>query len=59
MKYKLDFLTQALKEWKALDRSIQTQFKKKLQERLENPHQKLPPVIHECDDADRGALILL
>jgi mRNA interferase RelE/StbE len=38
MKYKLDFLTQALKEWKALDKSIQTQFKKKLQERLENPH---------------------
>ena len=38
MKYNLDFLTQALKQWKALDKSIQTQFKKKLQERLENPH---------------------
>lgn len=38
MKYKLDFLTQALKEWKALDKSIQTQFKNKLQERLDNPH---------------------
>jgi mRNA interferase RelE/StbE len=38
MKYNLEFLTQALKEWKALDKSIQTQFKKKLQERLDNPH---------------------
>lgn len=38
MNYKLNFLTQALKEWKSLDKSIQTQFKKKLQERLENPH---------------------
>jgi mRNA interferase RelE/StbE len=38
MTYNLDFLTQAFKEWKALDKSIQTQFKKKLQERLDNPH---------------------
>jgi mRNA interferase RelE/StbE len=38
MNYKLKFLPSALKEWKKLDYSIQDQFKKKLQERLENPH---------------------
>ncbi len=38
MKYKLKFFTTALKEWKKLDNSIQTQFKKKLKERLKNSH---------------------
>lgn len=38
MNYKLKFLPTALKEWKRLDNTIQTQFKKKLQERLEVPH---------------------
>ena len=38
MNYKLKFLPTALKEWKKLDNSIQTQFKKKLKERLEKPH---------------------
>ncbi|MCA9936048.1 MAG: type II toxin-antitoxin system RelE/ParE family toxin [Ardenticatenaceae bacterium] len=38
MTYKLKFLPLALKEWQKLDRSIQTQLKKKLSERLENPH---------------------
>lgn len=38
MTYKLKFLPTALKEWKKLDNSIQAQFKKKLSERLENPH---------------------
>ena len=37
-KYKLKFLPTALKEWKKLDQSIQTQLKKKLKERLQNPH---------------------
>lgn len=37
MSYKLDFLAEALKEWKALDSSVKEQFKKKLAERLENP----------------------
>ena len=37
MSYKLKFLPTALKEWKKLDNSVQKQFKKKLQERLENP----------------------
>ncbi|MCW5207020.1 type II toxin-antitoxin system RelE/ParE family toxin [Desulfobulbus sp. F5] len=37
MSYKLDFLSEALKEWKALDASIKEQFKKKLTERLNNP----------------------
>lgn len=37
MSYKLDFLAEALKEWKALDSSVKEQFKKKLTERLGNP----------------------
>ena len=37
-KYKLKFLPTALKEWKKLDSSIQSQLKKKLKERLQNPH---------------------
>ncbi len=37
MTYKLEFVRDALKEWKALDASIQKQFKKKLAERLEEP----------------------
>jgi mRNA interferase RelE/StbE len=38
MIYKLKFLPTALKEWRKLDNSIQTQFKKKLTERLQQPH---------------------
>lgn len=37
MTYELEFLPTALKEWKKLDGSIRAQFKKKLEERLENP----------------------
>lgn len=37
MSYKLDFLAEALKEWKVLDASVKEQFKKKLTERLGNP----------------------
>ena len=37
-KYTLKFLPTALKEWKKLDHSIQSQLKKKLKERLQNPH---------------------
>ena len=37
MTYKLEFVTEALKEWKALDATIQKQFKKKLVERLQAP----------------------
>lgn len=37
MRYKLAFVSDALKEWKALDNTIQKQFKKKLEQRLENP----------------------
>jgi len=37
MSYKLTFLPKALKEWKKLDASISSQFKKKLIERLETP----------------------
>ncbi len=39
-KYKLKFIPTALKEWKKLDSSIQLQFKKKLKERLQEPHIK-------------------
>jgi mRNA interferase RelE/StbE len=38
MNFKLKFLPSALKEWKKLDSSIQSQFKKKLAERLIKPH---------------------
>ena len=38
MSYKLIFLPSALKEWKKLDQSTKQQSKKKLSERLENPH---------------------
>ncbi|MCP3891038.1 MAG: type II toxin-antitoxin system RelE/ParE family toxin [Desulfobulbaceae bacterium] len=38
MNYKLKFLPTALIEWNKLDNSIQSQFKKKLAERLEKPH---------------------
>lgn len=38
MTYNLAFLKEALKEWDALDAIIKGQFKKKLKERLENPH---------------------
>jgi mRNA interferase RelE/StbE len=38
MSYKLKFLPVALKEWKKLSPPLQGQFKKKLRERLVNPH---------------------
>ena len=37
MTYNLDFKPKALKEWKKLDNSVQSQFKKKLRQRLEDP----------------------
>lgn len=40
MSYKLKFLPTALKEWKKLDAFIQLQLKKKLKERLKEPHNK-------------------
>jgi mRNA interferase RelE/StbE len=36
--YRLEFIPAALKEWEELNRPVQLQFKKKLAERLENPH---------------------
>jgi len=38
MSYNLKFYPSALKEWKKLAPPIREQFKKKLKERLENPH---------------------
>ena len=36
--YRLAFLPSALKEWERLGANVRSQFKKKLRERLENPH---------------------
>lgn len=38
MTYKLEFKKSALKEWQKLGVTLQTQFKKKLAERLQQPH---------------------
>lgn len=38
MTYKLEFRESALKEWGKLGHTVKEQFKKKLAERLENPH---------------------
>jgi mRNA interferase RelE/StbE len=38
MTYKIRFLPSALKEWKKLAPPLQQQFKKKLKERMETPH---------------------
>ncbi|OUR73757.1 addiction module toxin RelE [Methylophaga sp. 41_12_T18] len=40
MTYELEFKKSALKEWKKLGATVQSQFKKKLAEVLENPHIK-------------------
>jgi mRNA interferase RelE/StbE len=36
--YELEFHPEALKEWLKLDKTVRDQFKKKLRERLLNPH---------------------
>lgn len=36
--YKLGFKSEALKEWKKLGSTVRDQFRKKLQERLADPH---------------------
>ena len=38
MNYSLKFKKEALKEWRKLDYVLQNQFKRKLEERLQNPH---------------------
>jgi len=38
MTYRLEFKKSALKEWEKLGHTVREQFKKKLKERLENPH---------------------
>ncbi len=37
MRYEVEFLETALKEWKRLDANTREQFRKKLKERSENP----------------------
>ncbi len=38
MSYELAFHPDALKEWRTLDKTVREQFKKKLAERMLNPH---------------------
>lgn len=38
MTYSLEFKKSALKEWRKLGHTVRDQLKKKLEERLENPH---------------------
>ena len=38
MTYRLEFKKSALKEWEKLGHTVREHFKKKLKERLENPH---------------------
>jgi len=38
MTYSLEFKKSALKEWNKLNHTVKQQFKKRLSERLENPH---------------------
>lgn len=49
MTYELAFLDSSLKEWEKLDRNIQAQFKKKLEERLETPRVKSAK-LHDHED---------
>jgi len=48
--YELDFLEDALKEWKKLDSSVRNQFSRKLAERLTDP--RIPSArlsgMHDC-----------
>lgn len=49
MTYEIAFLEVSLKEWGKIDRNIQAQFKKKLEERLEAP--RVPSAkLHGHDD---------
>ena len=36
--YEIDFLEDAQKEWRKLDKGVRLQFSKKLAERVQNPH---------------------
>ena len=38
MRYEIEFLESALKEWNALGATVRDQLRKKLKERCENPH---------------------
>jgi len=49
MNYKFDFLQETLKEWKSLEPTIQSQFKKKLAERLVEPRVEASPLSGEKD----------
>jgi mRNA interferase RelE/StbE len=49
MRYEVEFLASALKEWKKLDANTRDQFRKKLKERCENP--RVPSAkLHEAKD---------
>ena len=38
MTYSLEYMPEALREWKKLDHTLKIQFYKKLEKRLDNPH---------------------
>jgi mRNA interferase RelE/StbE len=50
MSYKLEFLPSASKEWDKLGSTIKEQFKKKLRERLDTPHNPSAALhgMHSC-----------
>ncbi|WP_434624440.1 type II toxin-antitoxin system RelE/ParE family toxin [Pseudomonas sp. Z1-29] len=50
MTYELEFSDKALKEWKKLGATLRAQFKKKLEERLGNPHVQADR-LHGLEDA--------
>lgn len=49
MTYKLEFKRSALKEWQKLGATLQTQFKKKLVERLQQPHVPADQISGACN----------
>ena len=56
--YELDFLEDALKEWKKLDSTVRDQFARKLAERLTTPHvqsARLPGMRERSEVYERAA----
>jgi len=50
--YKLAFLESAMKEWDKLGATVKTQFKKKLEERLNHPHVSTCPIMQEKNNIE-------
>ncbi len=59
MTYSLKFHEKALKEWNKLGEPIKSQFKKKLYERLENPHVQADyRLVYEVSDNEITVFVL-